>query len=57
MSKRSRVKRRNEGNVWFNDTFNTFYVHLSGVGHMVKHHSYSERENPAAATIWATLFD
>ena len=48
--------RRKEGNVLFNDTLNTFYLQLSGVGHMVKDHSYSERGNPAAAT-WATLSD
>ena len=27
------------GNVLFNDTLNTFYVRLYGVGHMVKDHS------------------
>ena len=32
-----------EGNVSFNDAFNTFYVRLYGVGHMVKDHSDSER--------------
>ena len=46
---------RKEGNVLFNDTFNTFYLRLYGVGHMVKYHSDSERK-PAAAT-WATLSD
>ena len=35
-----------EGNVLFNDTLNTFYLRLYGVGHMVKDHSDSERENP-----------
>ena len=39
----------NEGNVLFNDTLNTFYLH------MVKYHSDSKRK-PAAAT-WATLSD
>ena len=34
---------REEGNVLFNDTFNTFYLRLYGVGHMVKDHSDSER--------------
>ena len=33
-----------EGNVLFNDAFNTFYLRLYGVGHMVKNHSDSERE-------------
>ena len=32
--------------VLFNDTFNTFFLQLYGVGHMVKDHSDSERENP-----------
>ena len=27
-----------EGNVLFNDTINTFYLHVNGVGHMVKDH-------------------
>ena len=44
---------RKEGNVLFNDTLNTFYLRLYGIGHMVKFHSDSERK-PAAA-IWATL--
>ena len=34
-----------EGNVLFNDTFNTFYLWLYGVKHMVKDHSHSERGN------------
>ena len=34
---------RKEGNVLFNDTLNTFYLWLYGVGHMVKDHSDSER--------------
>ena len=36
---------RNE-NVLFNDTLNTFYLWLYDVGHMVKHHSDSDRGNP-----------
>ena len=36
---------RKEGNILFNDTLNTFYLRLYGVGHMVKVHSDSEREN------------
>ena len=35
-----------EGNVLFNDTLNTFYLQLYGVGHMVKDHSECERGNP-----------
>ena len=36
---------RKEGNVLFNDTRNTFYLRLYGIGHMVKDHSDSERGN------------
>ena len=46
---------RKERNVLFNDTLNTFYLRLYGVGHMVKDHSDSERK-PAVAT-WDTLSD
>ena len=35
-----------EGNVLFNDTLNTFYLQLYGVGHMVTDHSDSEKGNP-----------
>ena len=35
---------RKEGNVLFNDTLNTVYLRLYGVGHMVKDHSDSEKE-------------
>ena len=35
-----------EGNVLFNDTLNTFYLRLYGVGQMVKNHSDNERGNP-----------
>ena len=38
--------KRKEGNVLFNDAFNTFYLRLYGVRHMVKDHSDSERGNP-----------
>ena len=34
-----------EGNILFNDTLNTFYLQLYGIGHMVKDHSDSERGN------------
>ena len=34
------------GNALFNDTLNTFYLPLYGVGHMVKDHSDSKRGNP-----------
>ena len=37
---------RKKGNVLFNGALNTFYLRLYGVGHMVKDHSDSERENP-----------
>ena len=30
---------KEEGNVLFNDTLNTLYLWLYGVGHMVKNHS------------------
>ena len=36
----------NEGNVLFNDALNTIYLRLSGVRHIVKDHSDSERGNP-----------
>ena len=29
---------RKEGNILFNDTLNTFYLRLYGIGHMVKDH-------------------
>ena len=35
-----------EGNVLFNDAFNTFYLRLYGVRHMVKDHSDFEKGNP-----------
>ena len=44
---------RKEGNVLFNDTLNTFYLRLYGIGHMVKDHS--ERKHTTAT--WATLSD
>ena len=34
------------GHFVFNDTLNTLYLRLYGVGHMVKDHSDSERRNP-----------
>ena len=40
------VQHRNEGNGLFNDAFNTFYLRLYGIRHMVKDHSDSERGNP-----------
>ena len=49
------IERLKEGNVLFNDAFNTFYLQLYGVEHMVEDHSDSERK-PAAST-WATLSD
>ena len=35
-----------EGNVYFNDALNTFYLWLYGIRQMVKNHSDRERENP-----------
>ena len=40
------VTGRKEGNILFNDAFNTFYVRLYGIKRMVKDHSDSERQNP-----------
>ena len=37
---------RKEGNYLFKDTLNKFYLRLCCVGHMIKDHSDSERENP-----------
>ena len=37
---------RKEGNVLFNDAFNTFYLRLYGIAYIVKDHSDSERGNP-----------
>ena len=34
-----------EGNVLFNDAFDTFCLRLYGVGHIVKDHSDSERKH------------
>ena len=45
MRRRSMVEVEGGGNVLFNDTLNTFYLRLYGVGHMVKDHSDSERGN------------
>ena len=45
---RAEHKNNTEGereiNVLFNDALNTFYLRLYGVGHMVKDHSDSEKE-------------
>ena len=41
-----RKKRRKEGNVFFNNALNTFYLWIYGVGHMVNDHSDNERGNP-----------
>ena len=37
---------RKEGNVFFNDTLNTFYLRSYGVRQMLKDHSDSKRGNP-----------
>ena len=39
------IKKRNDGNILFNDTLSTFYLRLYGITHMVKDHSDSERGN------------
>ena len=39
-------KEGKEGNVLFNDPFNSFYLRLYGVRHMVKDYSHSKRSNP-----------
>ena len=36
---------RKEESALFNDTLNTFYLRLYGIGHMIKDHSDSERGN------------
>ena len=38
-------RQRKEGNVLFNDTLNTFYLWLFGMGHMVKDHWDGDRGN------------
>ena len=40
------IRGRKEGNVLFHDALNTFYLRLSGVRHMVKDHSDSQKGNP-----------
>ena len=35
---------KKEGYVLFNDAFNTFYLQLCGIGHMIKVHSDSKRK-------------
>ena len=42
----SMAKKEEGRNVLFNDAFNTFYLWLYGVRHMVKYHTYNERGNP-----------
>ena len=37
---------KKEGNILVNDTLNTFYLLLYGIGHVVKDHSDSERGIP-----------
>ena len=43
-------KKRKEGNDWFNEALNTFYLQLYDIRHMAKEHSDSEREKPTVAT-------
>ena len=40
------TKRKEGRKCLFNNTLNTFYIQLYGVGHMVKDHSDSEKGNP-----------
>ena len=44
-----------EGNVLFNDTHNTFYISLYGIGLMVKDYSDNERKSAGTATSEAGL--
>ena len=44
--KERKGRKKEEGNVLFNDALNTFYLRLYGVRHVVKDHSDSERGNP-----------
>ena len=59
---KSQVNGRKEGNVLFNDTLNTFYLRLYGIGHMVKYHSDSKRKegnvlfNDALNTFYLRLY-
>ena len=39
------IEGETKGNILFNDSLNTFYLRLHGVGHKVKDHSDSERGN------------
>ena len=41
----TKERKKEEGNVLFNDALNTFYLRLYGVRHMVKDHSDSEKGN------------
>ena len=41
-----KTNQERKGKVLFNNTLNTFYLWLYGVGHMVKYHTDSERGNP-----------
>ena len=50
------LEERKDGNVLFNDVFNTFYLCLYGIGYVIKDHLKSERGNLLQST-WATLFD
>ena len=43
---RQGADKRKDGNVFFNDALNTFYLRLYGDRHMVNDYSDSERVNP-----------
>ena len=45
---------KKEGNVLFNDTLNTFYLWLYGIGHTVEDHSENERGNHMGYSFWLT---
>ena len=43
--KNKKEQNKQEGNILFNDTLNTFYLWLYGIRHVVQNHSDSEKEN------------
>ena len=50
------LKGRKEGNVLFNDTLNTCYLLIYGVGHMVKDYSDNEEGRKVYLMIHSTHF-
>ena len=53
--KEGRTDGQKEGNVLFNDTLNTFYLRLYGVGHMVKDQSDRGREENPLPPLYGLL--